>query len=282
MSDQYRGIDLTGFDTFEHSKQDNPELVWLEISDLVIDDTYQRKINPRGHKNIEVIAADFWWSRFTPLLVAPIGDGRFAVIDGQHRTHSAAICGYKTVPALVVSMSLHEQARAFSWVNGNVTNITPFQIFRAALVANEDWAVLSDAVVRNGCCQLMTSNASAKNKKSGEIYCIGLVRDHVRDGNGKYVTAGLRALRDCSDAELPVVYSMTVLKPWIACLAETKFADHDLLVEFLNANNMDKLLAGVDRMRDTPEYFSKSRQALLQHTMAALFKSFLRENSRGK
>jgi len=279
MSDRYRKIDLAGFDGFRHSSQDAPELKWVDISDLVIDDTYQRKLEKRGRKNIEAIAADFWWSRFTPLLVAPVIGGRFAIIDGQHRTHAAAIFGYKSVPAMVVEMPLEEQARAFSWVNGNVTNVTPFQIFRAALAAGEDWAVRANAAVRAAGCRLMTANASTVAKKGGEVYCIGLVRGHVEDGNAWAVTAALHSLRQCADADWPVIYSATVLRPWITCLLEHGNPGEQMLVEFLDANCLDRLLSGVDKMRDTPKYFNKSRQFLLSRTMLALFKAFLREKA---
>lgn len=280
-TNQYRRIDITGFDAFNHQKQDNPELRWVDIAELVIDDTYQRKVESRGRKNIETIAAEFSWGRFTPLLIAPVARGKFAIIDGQHRAHAAALCGYFEVPAMVVDMTRREQAQAFSWVNGNVTNVTPFQIFRAALAAQEDWAVKSDIAVRKGGCELMTSNASAPNKKSGEIYCVGVVKRHVGEGNGKYVTAALTSLRSCRDAARPVMYSATVLRPWIGCLIEARLTNPELLVGFLNKNSFNKLLAGVDRMRDTPEYFDKSRTTLLQLTMAALFKSFVREKGMG-
>lgn len=279
---QYRRIDTTGFAEVRHTLQEHSELKWVRINNLVIDSTYQRSLETRGRKNIEAIAAEFSWGRFTPLLIAPVARGKFAIIDGQHRTHAAALCGYFEVPAMIVDMTRREQAQAFSWVNGNVTNVTPFQIFRAALAAHEDWAVKSDVAVRKAGCQLMTSNASASNKESGEVYCVSVVRRHVVEGNGKYVTAALTSLRSCGDAARPVMYSATVLRPWIGCLIEARLTNHELLVEFLNKNSFNKLLAGVDRMRDTPEYFDKSRTTLLQFTMAALFKSFVREKGMGQ
>jgi len=274
---QYRRINTSGLAQVEHAAQQHPEMEWVKIADLVIDDAYQRSLETRGRKNIEAIAAEFSWGRFTPLLIAPVGGGKFAIIDGQHRTHAAALCGYFEVPAMVVEMSPREQAQAFSWVNGNVTNVTPFQIFRAALAAHEAWAVKSDAAVSKAGCKLMTTNASTSNKKPGEVYCVGVVKRHVAEENAKYVTAALLSLRSCNDAGLPVMYSAVVLRPWIGCLIEARMTNHALLVDFLNENSFNKLLAGVDRMRDTPEYFDKSRTTLLQLTMAALFKDFIRK-----
>lgn len=68
----------------------DPEIGFVPIDKLVIDDTYQRSIEKRGWANISRIANDFDWSKFSPLMVARLDDGRFAIVDGQHRAHAAA------------------------------------------------------------------------------------------------------------------------------------------------------------------------------------------------
>ena len=47
-----------------------PMLQWLEVGMLVVDDSYQRGIQPQGRRNIRAIAEAFRWSRFAPVLVA--------------------------------------------------------------------------------------------------------------------------------------------------------------------------------------------------------------------
>jgi hypothetical protein len=59
---------------------------------LRIDPRYQREIGRRGADNIVAIVPAFKWAKFTPVVVAPIGEGLFAIIDGQHRTTAASAC----------------------------------------------------------------------------------------------------------------------------------------------------------------------------------------------
>ncbi|MBI1620099.1 ParB N-terminal domain-containing protein [Aquamicrobium zhengzhouense] len=126
-----------------------PMLQWIRIEQLVVDDSYQRDLKAGNWKTIQRIAEAFRWSRFSPVFVAPVEGGRFAIIDGQHRTHAAAICGFAEVPCQVVQMSLEEQAASFAAVNGLVTKVTLQQIFKAALTAGETWAIECDRICRD-------------------------------------------------------------------------------------------------------------------------------------
>ena len=60
-----------------------PMLQWLAIAALVVDPAYQRPIARAGRRNVTKIAAGFTWSKFAPVVVAPIEGGRYAIIDGQ-------------------------------------------------------------------------------------------------------------------------------------------------------------------------------------------------------
>lgn len=153
-----------------------PILDWLPIEKLRIDDRYQRQLLPGNWKVITRIASQFKWSRFSPVFVAPIEGGFYAIIDGQHRTHSALVCGFDQVPCQIVSMTMIEQASAFAAVNGNVTKVTNWQIFRAALAAEESWAISLRDVVAAGGCKMMTSNSSADSKQPCEIYSVAQMR----------------------------------------------------------------------------------------------------------
>jgi ParB-like nuclease domain len=68
-----------------------PQLLWIEIKDLVIDPSYQRHIGKRGAANIRQIAENFDWSKFAPVIIAPIEGAQYAVVDGQHRTTAALL-----------------------------------------------------------------------------------------------------------------------------------------------------------------------------------------------
>jgi hypothetical protein len=67
--------------------------------------------------------------------------GKFAIIDGQHRTTSAAIVGFDSAPCQIVVAAREEQAAAFKAINGTTAPISKMALHAAALVAREPWAV---------------------------------------------------------------------------------------------------------------------------------------------
>ena len=117
MSSHFRRIDIDGMQPAELAPQPAPQMLWVEIDQLVIDDRYQRPLNAGNRSAIRRIAGAFRWSRFSPIIVAPIEGGRYALIDGQHRAHAAALCGIESIPAMVALVAPEEQAQAFIEIN---------------------------------------------------------------------------------------------------------------------------------------------------------------------
>jgi hypothetical protein len=76
-----------------------PILQWLKIEDLLVDPAYQRHIVGNRRRNVERIARELSWSCFAPVAGSPVVGGKFAIIDGQHRTTSEAILRIESVRA---------------------------------------------------------------------------------------------------------------------------------------------------------------------------------------
>lgn len=247
-----------------------PELRWLNIGDMVIDDRYQRPLSVANWRAIRRIAEAFSWSRFTPVIVAPIVSGRYAVIDGQHRTHAARLCGFETVPAQIVVLAEAGQAAAFAAINGMRTAITPFHIYKAALVAGEDWALKSRAAVEAGGCRLMTSNASASSKKPREVYSIQTIRHHVSAGRGDMLTSALAALS--AQPEIAAeAFTAGVLEPWFGALSGggRRFLDADLGA-FCAKHDLIRLRDGMVSVSKRPEYRGRTIRDLTQAAITTL------------
>lgn len=197
-----------------------PMLQWIRIENLVVDDSYQRDLKPGNWRAIQKVADTFKWSRFSPVFVAPVEGGCFAIIDGQHRTHAAAICGFAEVPCQVVQMSVAEQAASFAVVNGLVTKVTLFQIYKAALTAGEPWALACAQICKDAGCRLMTAHGSTDGKRAGEIYAIALIRSYQEKGLGDLVTFALRGLRKSEGGAEPAMWANDVLKALIGAIVE--------------------------------------------------------------
>jgi hypothetical protein len=176
MGYNFRAIDLSGLKPAVAVDQPFPVLQWAEIADLIIDDRYQRPLGNRNRSAIQAIANAFDWMQFSPVLLAPADGGKFAIIDGQHRVHAAALCGITRVPAQIVMASAAQQAKAFAGVNGTVVAITPHNVYRAALLANEPWAIRCKEVVDGAGCALSEAKPTSSARRPRVLYQIGTIR----------------------------------------------------------------------------------------------------------
>lgn len=153
-----------------------PQLKWIEVSQLRVDQAYQRPITPRGWNNVSRIATEFRWSKFAPVIVAPAEGGLFAIIDGQHRTLAAKARGIEMIPCQIVAVDAQAQAAAFAAINGAVTPVSATALYKAALAAGVEWAVTLKRVAGEAGVFPQTYPKPKKEMKPGETLCIGTLR----------------------------------------------------------------------------------------------------------
>ncbi len=167
------------------------ELVWLPLSHLRIDVSYQRSIFASGRSNIRRMIEEFSWEKFGVLDVARRAKDVYAVIDGQHRA-TAALChgGIVEVPCLVLQRSLEEEARAFAAINHNVTRINPLQSFRAAFVGGDPEAIAVMVACSEAAVTIARRPVPIEQLAPGETCALAAVRrSYKRDGTKLLVTA---------------------------------------------------------------------------------------------
>jgi hypothetical protein len=275
----YRPIEIADRVAKPRNVGPQPDLEWLPLSKLVIDNDFQRPLARANWTTIQKIADAFNWSHFTPVVVAPVGDGRFSVIDGQHRSHAARLIGATDVPCMIVQLTVSQQADAFATINGQVTAVTPYHIYRAALVARAPWAIACQQVVADANARLMTFNKSSREKKPGEVYCVSLIRKHVEAGRGGMVTSVLKSLWAAPNFEDALTWSATTLSPLLFVIQEHPRAHRHDLAPFIAANDPLKVQRKVDRMMASDQYRGKSRVVLMQGIWKALLNKWLVEGA---
>lgn len=271
----FRRIDISN-QTFVDSPVivSKPKLDWIDLHKLMIDETYQRPLLARNWKVIQRIAAEFDWAMFVPVMAAPMHGGGFALIDGQHRAHAALMVGLDRVPAMIVDIVPQQQAAAFAAINSQRTAVSAFHIFRAALVSGEPWAGAAARACDDAGCRLMTSAASAMSKKPGQIYAIGLVRDHVQAGRAALITHALSAIQGSERQDDVRLYQSRILKPLLAVLSGEKPVPLKFLEQFINDVDLIKTRNTVGDLRSRPEYTRLSDYELAKRSFRALlFKS---------
>lgn len=179
-----------------------PQLQWLQIALLVVDDSYQREITDEGRTKVRRIAAEFDWDRFAPVVVAPIVGGRYAIVDGQHRTTSAQLAGFDSVPCSIILADRRKQAIAFDAINGNVTRVTPAQRFRAMVAAGDVEALRIDAVCSRAGVRVRVSNAKRRaDILPGDTFAFAAIRTSVLKYGDDTVETALRCIVTSADGE---------------------------------------------------------------------------------
>lgn len=130
-----------------------PRIAWLRLDQLAVDETYQRSISRRGAALIRNLVEGWDWNRFKPLSVADLGSGVYEVVDGQHTAIAAATHGaIDSLPCLIlIAPDIATRAADFVGINRQRTGLTPFALFRAAVVAGDPAAVaVSQALAATG------------------------------------------------------------------------------------------------------------------------------------
>lgn len=225
-----------------------PMLQWIRIEHLVVDDSYQRELNRTNWEAIRKIARSFKWSRFSPVFCAPITGGKYAIIDGQHRTHAAAMCGFEEVPCQIVQMTHSEQAESFAAVNGSVTKVTSWNLFKAALTSGEAWAVEMKKCADEAGCRLMLSNGKTDSKKPGYIYAPFGLRKIIEKQSAERVTKALRILKNAEGyGDTKEVWDGKIFLPIIQALADApEFLERADAIQVMESFDLWKAVDSID------------------------------------
>ena len=175
-----RPIDVSGFTkiTAPGSTGAASQLMWIALEKLVVDDAYQRDFTGESRTKIRAIAENFDWDFFAPVVAAPVEGGLFAIVDGQHRAHAAALIGRESVPCCVILAEPRKQARAFDAINGHVTRVTKLQRFKAQCAAGNAEALRTRALIERAGCNLRntTGGRQRMHAKPADLFCIDVIK----------------------------------------------------------------------------------------------------------
>lgn len=199
-----------------------PNMGWVSVNSLVIDYSYQRRIDKHGWRHVGNIAREFSWRHFGVIETAPVAGERYAVVDGQHRIFAAMLCGIEKVPVRVTVMTRAQQAGAFAKINGAVRQVTLFNIFKAALAAGDLWAVTADRIARKAGCRLMPYPAPPEQRRAGQIFLLSEMRDIAnRESWHEPAIIALCALRAGMAAiGNEASWQSWFLKAWLVCIRQ--------------------------------------------------------------
>ena len=116
-------------------------LEMVAVDRLVIDMSYQRNVTVGSVRNIRRIVSAFDWNKFVPIIGTGNDDGSVSVVDGQHRATAALTLGIESVPVYILACTSEEAAAAFAAINGNVTPVSPVDVWFAQVAAKDPEAM---------------------------------------------------------------------------------------------------------------------------------------------
>jgi ParB-like nuclease domain len=187
-----------------------PLLQWMKIADLVVDSAYQRPITDKGRVNVDRIARSFSWSCFSPVVVSPVEGGKFAIIDGQHRTTAAAILGIESVPCQIVIAAHAEQAAAFKAINATTTPISQMALHAAALVANEPLAIQIAHICACADVELLRYPIAVDKQRPGQTMAAGAIARCLKQYGEATLTAALQCVTRTSNNKPGALTARTI------------------------------------------------------------------------
>ncbi len=162
---------ISKVDRYGWEMKDAPgKFLMIHKNKLEIDDSYQRDTEST-EKKIGTIASNWSWTAFGAISVA-YRNGRFYVIDGQHRMLAARRrIDITSVPCMVFSTSnAKEEAQGFLDSNTLRKAVTAASKFKASIVTEDEVAIAAARLVeRSG---RVVSNSSG----AGTIGCIARVQ----------------------------------------------------------------------------------------------------------
>lgn len=174
-----------------------PELTWLPIDRLDIDESYQRSLGtPRGKRQVRKIAEGFRWAKFQAILAAPepgVSD-RWLIIDGQHRVAAARQVGLPLVPAVVIhGIGREEQAAAFVGANRDRVAVSAQALFHARVAAGDPEALAVKRLCDKAGILIVRHNQAASQVPAGQTAAVPallrLVKEHGEERAGEAVAA---------------------------------------------------------------------------------------------
>jgi hypothetical protein len=175
-----------------------PSLEWLAVSQLQVDDAYQRATDGHHSRRIIVGMVKCWdWKLCQPLVVTRRADNSLFVLDGQHRLAGARERGdIPHLPCVVIpAIAPGEEAAAFVKLNTARQKLSQADIFAGMLAAGEPEAVLVDTIMRETGWRMVRSNNAAV-WKPGDLQCAPRLARLVKSSGEAAVRNALAALRE--------------------------------------------------------------------------------------
>ena len=176
-----------------------PELKWLPKDVFIVDQKYQRNTDStRSRAVIEKIVESFRWARFQPPSVMPGPEGKYIVIDGQHRIAAALRRSDVTkIPVYVIEkMSIEDQAMNFVAINRDRAQLHPLAVYKALLMMADPMALQIKAACEEAGITIAKQPAINGLTSPRETAAVGSIKLGINKYGAPAVIAALKIISE--------------------------------------------------------------------------------------
>jgi hypothetical protein len=171
---------------------DRPTLEWVALGLIDVDHNYQREIKPQL---VEKILRKFSWRKFGAIVLSRQPEGRFAVVEGQHRWKAAYLHPrVDAVPAVVVS---HDdaagEADSFLAINRDRMAVTTVEQYWAGLTAGDEAATAISKVLQSAGCDVVPAQGHYRPNLTNSITAVDRCLKRYGDGPTRRALLVIRA-----------------------------------------------------------------------------------------
>lgn len=164
-----------------------PEVVHLTLSQLVVNEDYQRGISKASLSRIRKMAKEWNWNSYKAVSVAKTDNPNlFEVVDGQHTAIAAATNGnVHILPCLLMSAdTLSEKAQGYVGINTHKVALTPANIYKAKVAAEDPVAVVVDAALNAVGCRVLDMPPTKGVYAPGDTMAVGTLMSIAQTRGG--------------------------------------------------------------------------------------------------
>ncbi|WP_315920394.1 DUF6551 family protein [Mesorhizobium sp. SP-1A] len=150
---------------------ERPALEWIGVDQIDVDGNYQREI--KAHL-VDKILRRFSWAKFGAVVLSRQSNGRFSVVEGQHRWKAACLHpDIEQVPAVVVNhKDLAGEAESFLAINRDRMAVTSVEQYWAGLTAGDDNAEAISKVLQSAGCDVVPAQGHYRPNLTNSIGAI--------------------------------------------------------------------------------------------------------------
>lgn len=148
-----------------------PDLAWVAVDRIDVDSNYQRTIR---NNLVERILKKFSWAKFGAVVLSRKENGRYMVVEGQHRWKAATLHPDVTeIPAVIVEHEdVKSEAESFLAINRDRQAVSSVEQYWAGLTAGDDKAIAISRVLQAAGCDVVPERGAYKPNLTNSISSI--------------------------------------------------------------------------------------------------------------